>query len=56
MLTGSSDQQYSEAKFLQFKAIIDRFHGREGLADADRRWTAKVTDVRNGFLFSASER
>ncbi|MCU0757107.1 MAG: ATP-dependent exonuclease SbcCD, C subunit-like protein, partial [Xanthomonadales bacterium] len=42
--------------FLQVKAIIDRFRGREGLADADRRWTAKVTDVRNGFLFAASER
>ncbi|WP_374605112.1 ATP-binding protein [Niveibacterium sp.] len=55
-LTGSSDEQYSEAKFLQVKAIIDRFRGREGLSDADRRWTAKVTDVRSWFLFSASER
>jgi len=55
-LTGSADEQYSEAKFLQVKAVIDRFRGREGLSDADRRWTAKVTDVRNGFLFSASER
>lgn len=55
-LTGSNDEQYSEAKFLQVKAIIDRFRGREGLSDADRRWTAKVTDVRNWFLFSASER
>lgn len=55
-LTGSDDEQYSEAKFLQVKDIIDRFRGREGLADSDRRWTAKVTDVRNWFLFSASER
>ncbi|MGE0383238.1 MAG: ATP-binding protein [Gammaproteobacteria bacterium] len=55
-LTGSADEQYSEAKFLQVKAIIDRFRGREGLTDNDRRWTAKVTDVRNAFLFSASER
>jgi uncharacterized protein YPO0396 len=55
-LTGSNDEQYSEAKFLQVKAIIDRFRGREGLSDADRRWSAKVTDVRNWFLFSASER
>ncbi|WP_313913498.1 ATP-binding protein [Tahibacter sp.] len=55
-MTGSSDEQYSETKFLQVKAIIDRFRGREGLSDADRRWTSKVTDVRNGFLFSASER
>lgn len=55
-LTGSADEQYSEAKFLQVKAIIDRFRGREGMSDADRRWTVKVTDVRNWFLFSASER
>jgi uncharacterized protein YPO0396 len=55
-LTGSDDAQYSEAKFLRVKTIIDRFRGREGLSDQDRRWTAKVTDVRNGFLFAASER
>ena len=55
-VTGSDDAQYSEAKFLQVKAIIDRFRGREGLSDQDRRWTAKVTDVRNWFLFAASER
>lgn len=55
-MVGLADEQYSEAKFLEVKAIIDRFRGREGLADADRRWTAKVTDVRNWFLFSASER
>ena len=55
-VTGSDDAQYSEAKFLQVKAIIDRFRGRDGLSDQDRRWTAKVTDVRNWFLFAASER
>ena len=55
-LTGSEDAQYSENKFLQVKTIIDRFRGREGHAEQDRRWTAKVTDVRNWFLFAASER
>ncbi len=55
-VTGSADEQYAESKFLQVKAIIDRFRGREGLSEADRRWTAKVTDVRNWFLFAASER
>ena len=55
-ITGSDDAQYSEAKFLQVKAIIDRFRGREGLSEQDRRWTAKVTDVRSWFLFAASER
>ena len=55
-LSGSEDAQYSEAKFLQVKQIIERFRGREGQSDQDRRWTAKVTDVRNWFVFSASER
>ena len=55
-VTGSDDAQYSEAKFLQVKAIIDRFRGREGFSEQDRRWTAKVIDVRNWFLFAASER
>ncbi|MFJ4294288.1 ATP-binding protein [Cupriavidus sp. NPDC089707] len=56
VLTGSEDSQYSEAKFLQVKRIIERFRGRTGLTDQDRRWTAKVTDVRNWFVFGASER
>lgn len=55
-LTGSDDSQYSEAKFLQVKRIIERFRGREGLSEQDRRWAAKVTDVRNWFVFAASER
>ncbi len=55
-LTGSDDAQYSEAKFLQVKHIIERFRGREGSAEADRRWAAKVTDVRQCFVFAASER
>jgi uncharacterized protein YPO0396 len=55
-LTGSEVEEYSEAKFLQVKKVIERFRGREGSAEADRRWTRTVTDVRNWFAFSASER
>lgn len=55
-LTGSEDSQYSEAKFLQVKHIIERFRGREGQSEQDRRWSNKVTDVRNWFSFAASER
>lgn len=55
-LTGTEDDQYSEAKFIQVKTIIDRFAGREGLTAEDDKWTRKVTDVRNWFLFAASER
>ena len=55
-LTGSDDAHYSEAKFLQVKRIIERLRGREGSTDADRRWGAKVTDVRQWFVFAASER
>jgi uncharacterized protein YPO0396 len=55
-LTGSEEQEYSEAKFLQVRRIIDRFRGRDGVTELDRRWTHKVTDMRNWFTFSASER
>lgn len=55
-LTGSEDAQYSEAKFLQVRRIIERFRDRDEHADLDKQWTAKVTDVRNWFVFAASER
>lgn len=55
-LTGSGDAQYLETKFLQVKKIIERFRGCEGQSETDRRWTEKVTDVRNWFSFAASER
>ncbi len=55
-LTASENAQYSEVKFLQVRNIIDRFRGRDEFSDLDRRWTAKVTDVRNWFVFAASER
>ncbi len=55
-LTGSAEDQYSESKFIQVKRIIERFRGREGYSEMDRRWTDKVSDVRQYFVFSASER
>jgi uncharacterized protein YPO0396 len=55
-LTGSVDAQYSEAKFFQVKQIIDRFRGRDGTTELDKKWTQRVTDVRNWFVFAASER
>ncbi len=55
-LTGSEDNAYAEAKFLEVKRVIERFRGREGSTGLDQRWTQKVTDVRNWFEFSASER
>lgn len=48
--------QYSEQRFLDVKRLIERFRGREGYADMDKSWTGRVTDVRNWFVFSASER
>lgn len=47
---------YSERRFVDVKRIIERFRGREGHSDADKTWTRRVTDVRNWFTFSASER
>jgi uncharacterized protein YPO0396 len=55
-LSPDATDQYSEQKFLQVKSIIERFIGREGRSEADRRWTRYVTDVRNWYRFSASER
>jgi uncharacterized protein YPO0396 len=55
-VSGSGDEQYAETKFFQIKKIVDRLRGREGYADQDKAWRAKVTDVRNWFVFAASER
>ncbi|MBN2648060.1 MAG: ATP-dependent exonuclease SbcCD, C subunit-like protein [Thiotrichales bacterium] len=55
-LTASEDSPYAEAKFLQVKALVDRFQGRDGLTELDSKWTRKVTDVRYFFQFAASER
>ncbi len=55
-LTGDGSEQYSEQKFLQVKAIVERLVGREGFTEIDRAWAAKVTDVGNWYVFSASER
>jgi uncharacterized protein YPO0396 len=55
-LVGSEDSPYSEQKFLHVRSILERFRGREGLTELDKKWTRKVTDVRNWFVFSASER
>ena len=52
----ADDKSYDEAKFLQIKKIIDRFNAREGYAEIDKKWRALVSDVRNWFNFSASER
>jgi uncharacterized protein YPO0396 len=48
--------QEAEARFLRVRQLIERFRGREGHAELDRRWAAKVSDVRNWFVFTASER
>jgi uncharacterized protein YPO0396 len=51
----SDDTLYDEVKFLRVKQIMDRFNGRDNLTELDRRWTTKVTDVRNWYVFSARE-
>ncbi|MCG5051541.1 MAG: ATP-dependent exonuclease SbcCD, C subunit-like protein [Myxococcales bacterium] len=55
-LSGPAEGEYSEQKFEQVRRLIQRFSGRPGLEDLDRRWTRKVTDVRNWFAFAASEK
>jgi uncharacterized protein YPO0396 len=55
-VSGEESDHYSEQKFLQVSRIIERFRGRDGMTEADRRWTRLVTDVRNWYTFAASER
>ncbi|WP_256819824.1 ATP-binding protein [Dietzia sp. Die43] len=61
-LRGVTDQafggegQYSEERYEQVRAILERLRGREGHSDGDRAWRTRVTDVRNWYTFSASER
>ena len=55
-VSGEDSDHYSEQKFLQVSRIIERFRGRDGLTEVDRRWTRFVTDVRNWYTFAASER
>lgn len=54
--TLGSDELYTEERFLQVKAIMEKFRGREGKVEHDKRWMQKVIDVRNWYNFSASER
>jgi uncharacterized protein YPO0396 len=53
---GSGDDTYTHDRFLQVQAIIERFKGRDGRADDDRAWTARVTDVRNWYTFAIVEK
>ncbi|OGT23690.1 MAG: hypothetical protein A2342_08275 [Gallionellales bacterium RIFOXYB12_FULL_54_9] len=53
---GTDEDNYTEHRFALVKKIIDRFNGRQDNTNADRSWMRKVTDVRNWYRFSASER
>jgi len=57
-ISGGDDngELYTEHKFLQVKALVERLNGRQGQADLDARWRTKVTDVRNWLEFGAKER
>lgn len=48
-----SQDVYNEDRFNQVKKLLDRFNSQ---ASSDMEWTNKVTDVRNWFVFNASER
>ncbi|GAB3994036.1 hypothetical protein GCM10029992_07330 [Glycomyces albus] len=54
--TGTDDEGYTEQKFKQVAAVIDRLRGREGFTNIDKTWRERVTDVRNWFTFLARER
>lgn len=48
-----STDAYTEKRFEQVKKFLDRFMSNDA---QDMEWTKKVTDVRNWFLFNASEK
>ena len=48
-----TDDAYTEERFEQVQQILNRFRSNE---NRDIEWTGKVTDVRQWFLFNASER
>lgn len=48
-----TEDAYTEERFEQVQAILNRFRSNE---NRDIEWTNKVTDVRQWFLFNASER
>jgi uncharacterized protein YPO0396 len=54
-LSGDGDA-YITDRFPKVQAIVERFRGREARAEEDKRWTARVTDVRNWYTFAIVER
>jgi uncharacterized protein YPO0396 len=54
-LSGDGDAYISD-RFPKVQAIVERFRGREARAEEDKRWTARVTDVRNWCTFAIVER
>lgn len=55
-IAGESEERTAEMRFAAIEKIIARFKGRPEFSADDRRWTEKVTDVRNWYSFAASER
>lgn len=52
-----TDDAYNEQKFHEIEAILVRFDANQpGHTEADAKWTARVTDVRNWYNFAVSER
>lgn len=49
----SGQDAYNEDRFNQVKKLLDKFNSQ---ANLDIEWTNKVTDVRNWFMFNASEK
>lgn len=46
-------EAFSEEKFIEVKKLLDRF---KSIADTDKNWTNRVTDVTQWYTFGASER
>ncbi len=51
-ITGENQHNF-ENKYLELRKLLNRFMSGD---ESDRKWTEKVTDVRNWYSFGASER
>ena len=56
ILGSDGDEGIEERRFASVEKIISRFKGRPDHSSEDKKWTDKVTDVRNWYSFAASER
>ena len=54
--TIDEENRLDEEKFERIKNLIERFRGREGYSDLDKKWRQKISDIRSYYEFVGVER